>query len=75
MKTIIIGWALSIFTLTADPLTVEIETVERAVPYLSQDTCIRDEDLSLLTGKREITSVNSKVVELCTPVLLETRDE
>jgi len=72
MKTIVIGWALSIWTVPQGDFSQHtIKTIERSVPYLSQDTCIRDEDLSLLTGKRTKTNGEGDIeLKMCTPVLM-----
>lgn len=67
----VIGWLLTIWTVPdGDFKQHTFETVERNVPYLAQDTCVRDEDLSLLTGRR-MTVLEDGTVELkmCTPVL------
>lgn len=70
--TIVTGWLLSTITITVNPnVEIDIHTEKRDVPYLAQDTCIRNEGLSLLTGKRETDTESGRIVEMCTPVLEE----
>lgn len=70
--TIVTGWLLTTITITVNPsVKMNIHTEQRDVPYLAQDLCVKDEGLSLLTGKRETDTENGRIVELCTPVLEE----
>jgi len=40
------------------------------VPYITMDTCVRDNDLSLLTYNKVVRDPSGgRVVSICTPVL------
>jgi len=71
--TVAVGYALTVFTFPSDSWDlVVIETLPREVPYISMDTCVRDNDLSLLTYNKVIRDPSGgRVVSICTPVLKE----
>jgi len=69
--TVAVGYALTVFTFPSDSWDlVVIETLPREVPYISMDTCVRDNNLSLLTYSKVIRDPSGgRVVSICTPVL------
>lgn len=69
----VLGWALSSITITVNPsIEMEVHTAEEYV--LSHDTCIRDNDLSRLTGKRVTELPDGRKIEICTPVLMRNQE-
>lgn len=73
----VLGFALTTITATTgmDGLELDIQTKDREIPYIFHSTCVRDEGLSLITGKKEIVGNGWKRVCLCTPILIQKEIE